>query len=112
MGTILDGFVLRDAGLSGPDKDGSPCSGVNRHVGAAGGFTDDLGECGALFCLAGDGGDAKEFASRLTEEIGETDGVVNIRADVRVEEDGNAMRHSVTLSTGCFDPRAYHTRKG
>jgi hypothetical protein len=46
--------------------------------------------------LAGDGGDTDEFAFRVRQQVGETEGVVEVGADVGVYED--LMRHGLLLS--------------
>ena len=62
-------------------------AGVDGNVGPAGGGTQRAAQGGALRRLAGDGGDAEQLALRLGEEVGEGHGVVDVGADVGVEEE-------------------------
>ena len=79
---------------------GAATADVDGHVVAPPGAADGVGQRRPLFRLAADGRDAQQFAARLAEQIGQRQGVVNVRADVGVQQDGEGVGHGSVSSRG------------
>ena len=85
MRPAVQGRRLWGQRLARRNQERQRCAGEDGHN-LAGGATDGVGKHGALVRLAAHRGNPQQLALRLGQQIGQTDGVVNIAADVGVKK--------------------------
>ena len=90
---IADELKLRHVRLTGPDPKDIGRPAMNRHITAIERPADDVRARRSPGDIAGNGGDAEQLATRLLQQIRQGNGVVDVAADVGVEDDGYVLGH-------------------
>ncbi len=85
VGPAGQGSSLGHGGLALGNQQRLRCAGEDGHI-LPRSPAEGAGQLGPLHRLAGDRGDAQQFTLRLRQQIGQTERVVDVTADVGVEK--------------------------